>query len=106
MQRLTLERQADVIETVLAAHKIDGRVWGGTVTPRFVRYDLTAKLGTRLQKVLALRDEIAISLGVAEIRLYRKGGAIRVEVPRSGFSTVRLLSLCEHLPKIPALTAR
>ena len=26
-------------------------------------------------------------------------------MPRSGFSTISLLSLCEHLPKIPALTA-
>lgn len=105
MNRLQLERQADVIESVLASHKIQGRVWGGTVTPRFIRYELTAVLGTRVQKVLALRDELALSLGVADIRLYREEGAIRLEVPRPGPAVVRLLPLCRSLPKVPPLTA-
>ncbi|NOX63932.1 MAG: DNA translocase FtsK [Chloroflexi bacterium] len=105
LKRHTLERQADVIEAVLAAHKIQGRVWGGTVTPRFIRYDVTAAVGTRVQKVLALKDEIALSLGVPEIRLYREEGAIRVEVPRARPATVRLLPLCRSLPRIPPLTA-
>lgn len=105
MNRHQLERQADVIEAVLASHKIQGRVWGGTVTPRFVRYELTAVLGTRLQKVLSLRDEIAMSLGAADIRLYREGGALRLEVPRAEPGTVGLLALCRSLPRVPALTA-
>ncbi len=105
MNRLTLERQADAIEQVLAAHRIESRVWGGTVTPRFVRYDLTAALGVRLQKVLALKDEIALSLGVPDIRLYREGGALRLEVPRPEPATVRLRSLCESLSHVPPLTA-
>lgn len=105
MNRLTLERQADAIEQVLAAHRIESRVWGGTVTPRFVRYDLTAALGVRLQKVLALKDEIALSLGVPDIRLYREGGALRLEVPRPEPATVRLQPLCESLSRVPPLTA-
>ena len=105
LKRHTLERQADVIEAVLAAHKIQGRVWGGAVTPRYIRYDLTAAVGTRLQKVLALKDEIALSLGVSDVRLYRDGGAIRVEVPRRRPATVKLLPLLRSLPKLPRLTA-
>ncbi|RME83835.1 MAG: DNA translocase FtsK [Caldilineae bacterium] len=105
MRQYSLERQADLIEAVLASHKIQGRVWGGTVTPRFIRYDLTAALGTRVQKILALRDEIAMSLGVSDIRVYRQGGAIRVEVPRQQSVIVGLLPLCKSLPKVPPLTA-
>ncbi|MCP4196176.1 MAG: DNA translocase FtsK [Proteobacteria bacterium] len=105
MRRYRLERQADTIEAVLASHKIEGRVWGGTVTPRFIRYDMTATLGTRVLKVLALREEIALSLGVPDIRLYRRGGAIRVEVPRNELTVVHLQRLCESIARIPALSA-
>lgn len=104
-RRRRLDRQANAIETILATHKIQGRVWGGTVTPRFIRYDLTAALGTRIQKVLSLRDEIAYSLGVSDIRIYRQGGVIRVEVPSQQSEVVRLLALNDKLPHLPALTA-
>ncbi len=100
-----LEGQANVIEHVLANHKIHSRVWGGAVTPRFIRYDLTTAAGVRVQKVLALKDEIALSLSVSDVRLYRKDGAIRVEVPRTRPSTVRLLPLVRSLPKLPPLAA-
>ena len=105
MKRHRLERQADLIEEVLASHKIQSHVWGGTVTPRFIRYDLTATLGTKVQKVVALRDEIALSLGVPDIRLYRQGGAIRVEVPRDEPSVVHLHRLIDSIPRPPKLTA-
>ena len=104
-KRRRLERQANTIESILAVHKIQGKVWGGTVTPRFIRYDLTAALGTRIQKVLSLRDEIAYSLGVSDIRIYRQGGVIRVEVPRKRTQVVRFTSLCKSLPPLPKLTA-
>ena len=104
-RRRRLDRQANAIESILATHKIQGRVWGGTVTPRFIRYDLTAALGTRIQKVLSLRDEIAYSLGVSDIRIYRQGGVIRVEVPLNRPQVVRLTSLRDSLPALPRLTA-
>jgi S-DNA-T family DNA segregation ATPase FtsK/SpoIIIE len=105
MNRFTLERQADLIEAVLAAHKIPGRVLGGTVTPRVIRFDLATTLGVRLQKILALKDELALSLGVPSVRLYREGNALRVEVPRPQPAVVHLLPLCRSLPKPPPLTA-
>ena len=100
-----LEAQANLIEHVLTTHKIHSRVWGGSVTPRFIRYDLTTTAGIRVQKVLALKDEIALMLGVSDVRMYRKDGAIRVEVPRSSPSIVRLLPLVRSLPKLPSMSA-
>ena len=105
MKRFNLDRQADVIESVLAAHKIQSKVWGGAVTPRFVRFDLTTALETRVQKVLALREEVAMRLGVPDIRVYRKGDAIRVEVPRSDVAVVRFDALRRRLRRLPPLTA-
>ena len=105
MKKFQLDRQADIIESVLAAHNIEGRVWGGVVTPRFIRFDVTTALGTRVQKVLALREEVAMRLGVPDIRVYRKGDAIRVEVPRSDAAIVRFEALFYRLKRLPPMTA-
>ncbi|HID35572.1 MAG TPA: DNA translocase FtsK, partial [Anaerolineae bacterium] len=105
MKKFQLDRQADIIESVLAAHNIEGRVWGGVVTPRFIRFDVTTALGTRVQKVLALREEVAMRLGVPDIRVYRKGDAIRVEVPRSDAAVVRFEALFKRIKRLPPMTA-
>ena len=61
--RKMLELQSTQIEAVLASHRILARVWGGIVTPRFVRFQLTMPMGTRIQQVTRLADEIAMALG-------------------------------------------
>ena len=96
-----LNQQADIIEEVLAAHKIPARVWGGTVTPRFIRYQLTTASGIKLNKVLALKDEVAMMLGAPDVRMYRKDGAVYVEAPRSRPGKVKLLALHRHLQRMP-----
>lgn len=100
-----LEYQADAIENVLLQHKMGGRVRGGTVTPRFVQFKLAPQLGTRVSKVAALAEEIALALGVREARVYRNGGDINVEVPRDEAEPVRLLALAEQIASPPAATA-
>jgi len=96
-----LDQQADIIESVLRAHKITARVWGGVVTPRFVRYELTTSADIRLNKVLALKDEVAMMLGVSDVRMYRKNGAVYVEAPRSRSGVVRLMAVDKRLKKLP-----
>lgn len=104
-RRRTLEMQADMIEAVLAKHKVSGRVNGGVVTPRFVRFELTTGLGTKVSKVAALAEEIALALGKREARVYRQDGSISVELPRNEVGPVRLLPLCSRLATVPAVTA-
>ncbi|MBE2238801.1 MAG: DNA translocase FtsK [Caldilineaceae bacterium] len=104
-RRRTLEMQADRIEAVLARHRVQARVSGGTVTPRFIRFRLVADGSTRVNKITALADEIAMELERREARVYREGAAIQVEVPRTQPEPVRLLPLCDGLGAIPALTA-
>jgi S-DNA-T family DNA segregation ATPase FtsK/SpoIIIE len=95
------ELQAARIESVLGAHKVPARVWQATVTPRFVRYDVTTALGTRLNKVSSLAEELAFSLGVRSARVYREGGVMHVEVPRDTVREVGLLELCGRLRAVP-----
>jgi len=95
------ELQAARIESVLSAHKVSARVWQATVTPRFVRFDVTTALGTRLNKVSNLAEELAFSLGARATRVYREGGVLHVEVPRETARTVELVALCEKLTTVP-----
>lgn len=104
-RKRTLNMQADCIEAVLARHKVNGRVEGGTVTPRFIRFQLTTQMGTKVNKVAALAEEIALALGMREARVYRQNGGINVEVPLAKAEPVRLLPLCQRLQTIPPATA-
>ncbi|MER2599985.1 MAG: DNA translocase FtsK [Caldilineales bacterium] len=100
-----LDMQSDRIEAVLASHRVPGRVWGATITPRFIRFQITTALGTKVHKVSELSEEIALNLGVHNTRIYRKQGAIQVEVPRQEPEPVRLLPLCRRVGQIPPFTA-
>jgi S-DNA-T family DNA segregation ATPase FtsK/SpoIIIE len=104
--RRLLELQADRIEMVLASHKVAGRVWGGSVSPRLVTFDVSPALGTKVKNVAGLGEEIAMALGVPRCRVYREGGSIRVEVPLEEHKSVSLLALCRQLPpSLPPVTA-
>ncbi|MEM7131400.1 MAG: DNA translocase FtsK [Chloroflexota bacterium] len=100
-----LDYQSDAIEAVLAQHKVSGQVQGGVVTPRLIKFRLAAQVGTKVSKISALAEEIAMALGVNEARIYRQGSAISVEVPRAKPEPVRLLPLCKQLKQIPPHTS-
>ena len=100
-----LEYQADQIELILASHRVPGRVAGGTVTPRWIRYQLLPELTTKVTRIAALSEEMALRLGAPDVRISRQGPAIHIEVPRADAQTVRLTHLCRQLPEIPRQSA-
>jgi DNA segregation ATPase FtsK/SpoIIIE, S-DNA-T family len=104
-RRRTLEMQADTIEAVMARHKVGGRVKGGVVTPRFVQFQISTEVGAKVKQVTNLADEFALALGKREARVYRKDGAINVEIPRAKSDPVRLLPLCSQLAMVPTFSA-
>ncbi|MDW8068416.1 MAG: DNA translocase FtsK [Anaerolineae bacterium] len=103
--RRMLEYQADRIEAVLAHHKIPARVTGGTVTPRWVRFQVVPALGARVGAITGLAEELAVALGASSVRVARQGAAIAVEVPREDPHPVRLLPLLRGLRNVPPVTA-
>lgn len=92
MGNTTYEVQAQRIEATLAAQNINGRIWQATVTPRFVRFDLTVASGTKLSRVTNLEEEVALTLGVQSVRIERDNGVILVEVP---LDTPRRITLAD-----------
>ncbi|MBV7329185.1 DUF87 domain-containing protein [Chloroflexi bacterium TSY] len=105
VSRRALERQSNQIEQVLATHKIDAFVQGATATPRIIRFDLVTRIGTKVSRVSALSEEIALALNCPEARIARRGGLICIEIPRNQVATVQLLALCANLSAVPSSTA-
>ena len=91
--RPLLEYQADRIEAVLAQNGVPGRVTGGTVTPRWVRFQVMPAVGTQISCVEGLSKELATALNAPGCRVSRRGAAVAIEVPRDDPQPVRLLSL-------------
>ena len=100
-----LHTQADVLEAVLARHKINAYVKGGVVTPRYIQFQLVAELGTRVGRVASLAEEFALSLACRSVRIYRQGAVIQIEIPRAVPAVVNLLSICRRLHDVPDVAA-
>jgi len=105
--RKKLEFQADRIEAVLHMHKVRARVTGGTVTPRWVRFQVLPAMGAKISKIKRLSEELAAALDTSSCRIARRGAAIDLEIPRDDPEMVRLLPLCRQLDaaEIPPVTA-
>jgi S-DNA-T family DNA segregation ATPase FtsK/SpoIIIE len=103
--RRVLEYQADQIEMVLNSHRVHGRVTGGVVTPRWVSYQVLPEVTTKISRIVALSEELALRLGAQGVRVSRQGAAVQVDVPREDGQVVRLLDLCRRLKEIPKQTA-
>ncbi len=103
--RRILEYQADQIEMVLTSHRVHGRVTGGVVTPRWVSYQVLPEVSTKVSRIVALSEELALRLGAQRIRVSRKGAAVQVDVPREDGQVVRLVNLCRKLNEVPKQTA-
>ena len=100
-----LHFQADQIEYLLARHRLHGRVTGGTVTPRTIRFQVIPDPGTRLRRFFELSEELALTLGASTCRVFRHKNCLQVEVPRRQHAIVSLLPLCERLPHLPPCSA-
>jgi S-DNA-T family DNA segregation ATPase FtsK/SpoIIIE len=104
-----LEFQANRIEALLTLHRVPAQVTGGSVTPRWIRFDVLPAMGARISKIRNLNEELAAALDVSSCRVSRRGAAIAVEIPRDDPRPVRLLPLFRQLTSesspIPPITA-
>ncbi len=97
MNKRKLHAQADRIEWVLLNHKAPARVTGGRVTPRLIQFHLQVAPTTKVAKVEALSQEIAMALGAPSARVTRTNGQLSIQVPRDDGREVRLLPLVDQI---------
>ncbi|NJN84898.1 MAG: DNA translocase FtsK [Caldilineaceae bacterium] len=77
----------------------------GWFTPRYVQFKLTVRPGTKISKVTALSEELALALGSPGLRIARQQGCVNIEMLREKSDPVRLLPLIERLDAVPPHSA-
>lgn len=100
-----LDYQADRVESVLATHKVPGRVTGGTVGPRQIRFNLDPQPQVRVSAVKRLTEDLALALRVPQLRVDRGADGIVLSFANPQPRDVRLLSLVEEVVPVPVSTA-
>ncbi len=103
--RLYLEAQADRVEMTLAAHRLPGRVTGGTVGPRLVRFFLDPAPNVRFAALRSLADDLAIAMKVPSLRISRSRDGVVLEFPNPAPRPLTLLGLLDEVMPLPPETA-
>jgi DNA segregation ATPase FtsK/SpoIIIE, S-DNA-T family len=100
-----LEYQADRVEAVLAAHRAPGRITGGTVGPRLVRFFLDPAPHTRFTSIKRLADDLALAMRVSNLSIDRNAQGVVLSFANPDPKPVDLLPLLDDLLPIPPATA-
>lgn len=100
-----LEYQADRVEAVLAAHRTPGRITGGTVGPRLIRFFLNPAPHIRFASVKRLSDDLSLAMRVPNLRIQRGQEGIVLEFSNPNPRPVELLPLLAEVGTLPAATA-
>jgi S-DNA-T family DNA segregation ATPase FtsK/SpoIIIE len=90
-----LEKNAKLLESVLADFGVHGQIINVSPGPVVTLYDLEPAPGTRAARVVALADDIARNMSVASVRIASVPGknVIGIELPNARRETVYLREL-------------
>ena len=100
-----LEYQADRVEAVLAAHRTPGRVTGGTVGPRLIRFFLNPAPNIRFASIKRLADDLALAMQVPTLSVDRGKEGVILEFSNPTPRPVTLLNLLPEAMPMPLATA-
>jgi DNA segregation ATPase FtsK/SpoIIIE, S-DNA-T family len=100
-----LEYQADRVEAVLAAHRAPGRVTGGTVGPRLIRFFLNPAPHTRFSAIKHLADDLALAMRVSALNIDRGEEGVVLSFANPDPKSVDLLTLLDEVLPVPPATA-
>jgi DNA segregation ATPase FtsK/SpoIIIE, S-DNA-T family len=100
-----LEYQADRVEGVLAAHRAPGRITGGTVGPRLIRFFLSPAPQTRFSAIRRLADDLALAMRVSSLTIDRDENGVVLAFANPEPKPVTLLDLLDEVQSVPAATA-
>jgi len=99
-----LNLQADRLEAVLTAHRAPGRITGGTMGPRHIRFFLNPAPHTRYAAIKRLADDLALALRVSHLSVDRSTEGIVLAFNNPNPQTVRLKALIDQVVPVPAST--
>jgi S-DNA-T family DNA segregation ATPase FtsK/SpoIIIE len=99
-----LNMQADRIEAVLNAHRAPGRITGGIVGPRHIRFFVNPAPHIRFASIKRLADDLALALRVPHLSVGRSTQGIILSFNNPQPQKVKLKTLIEQVVPVPAST--
>ncbi len=93
-----LDKMAADLEAILAEFGVNAKVIDKQTGPAVTRFELQPELGTRVNKITSLVDDLKLNLAVPEIRIEAPipgRAAIGIEIPNSSSQSVLLRDLLE-----------
>jgi len=105
MLRQYLEQAANQAEVTLLAHGAPGRITGGTVGPRLIRFFLVPAPQVRLATLYALQNDLALALKVSSVRISRAEQGVILEFPNPEPRPVTFTGLWPEVEPLPPATA-
>ena len=100
-----LELRADMVESVLSAHRTPGRVTGGTVGPRLIRFYIQPAPHVRFASIQRLSEDLALGLRVPHVRLSRGVEGVILEFDHPDPRPVTLAGVLQDVSPLPIATA-
>ena len=94
-----LEKIARSLEIILEQFGVNATVTDIQAGPSVTRYELQPELGTRVNKITALENDLKLNLGVTEIRIEAPipgRQAVGIEIPNKSKQTVYMRELLEE----------
>lgn len=88
-----IKKNIPTLEQVLRDFSIEGKVVSVKVGPAVTQYELEIKAGTRVNKILGLNREIALSLAAKDVRIQAPipgKNTVGIEIPNASIQMVRV----------------
>jgi S-DNA-T family DNA segregation ATPase FtsK/SpoIIIE len=99
-----LNLQADRLESVLNAHRTPGRITGGTVGPRHIRFFFNPAPHIRFASIKRLADDLALALRVPHLTVDRSTQGIVLAFNNPQPQKVELKGIIDQVVPVPAST--
>jgi len=97
-----IKENVEKLEKVLSDFDIVGKVVEINVGPSVTQYEVELRSGTKVNKVLSIQREIALSLAAKDVRIQAPipgKSTIGIELPNKTNSAVSLREIMEDIPK-------
>lgn len=92
----------NTVEKVLADFDVKGRVVEIHVGPSVTQFEVKIEAGTKVSKIVSIKDELKLALAVKEIRIQAPipgKNTIGIEIPNSVIAPVRLKEILMNIPR-------
>ncbi|MGI6324570.1 MAG: DNA translocase FtsK [Bacilli bacterium] len=96
-----VNRNIEILETVLNDFKIVGKVVGVNVGPAVTQFEMELKAGTKVSHLLNINREISLALAARDVRIQAPipgKNTVGIEIPNAETTIVTLREVLESLP--------